>query len=73
MVRSPDPAIRTRPTDLHFFADALRDRHRGNTTRLSATYNTMLTVAIFVEKLGKLRGLPRPGFPNHDDNWTVKV
>lgn len=55
-------------TDLHFLADALRDRHRGDTTRLSTTYNPVFAVTILVEKLGQLGRLSRSSLPDHDND-----
>jgi hypothetical protein len=56
-------------SDLHFLADALRDRHRGDTTRLSTANYPVFTVTILVEKLGQLGRLSRSGFTNHDNNY----
>ena len=56
--RNSDAEAWTPSTNLHLFADALCDRHRGDTTRLSTTYNPMFTVTILVEKLCQLGRLP---------------
>jgi len=60
-------------TDLHLFADTLRDGHGSDTTRLSTTYDPMFTVTVLVEKLSQLCRLSRSGLPNHDNDWMVKT
>ena len=56
-------------TDFHLLADALRNRHGCDTTRLGTSNEAKLAVSIFIQELCKLSCLSGPSFTDDDDYY----
>ena len=56
---------------LHLFTDTLRDGHGGDTTRLGATDDAKVTIAVLVQELRELGRFAGAGLADDDDHYMV--
>jgi hypothetical protein len=63
-------AYPTRPPSLHPISDTLHDGHGCDATGLRTADEAIGTVAVFIQKLCKLRSLTQARLANHDYHYT---